>query len=138
MVISLQEGNSSHPESDTRGLSKARLAENSWIFCWRNRKNIHILSGSGIHRVIFGLYLLLSWDYGLSLNSHLLTQRNISQMPYSLYKICIQCDVTDFENNLLHEWHFHLLLYGAVSGCSPVIDYKHVIEGDLFQLAAGS
>lgn len=38
MGISLQEGNSSHPESGMRGLSKAKPEKNSWIVYYRNWK----------------------------------------------------------------------------------------------------
>lgn len=65
MGISLQESNSSHPESDVRGLSKAKLVENSWKVCWSHRKKIkqkkNTLSLEGKKYTVFSLGCTCHW-----------------------------------------------------------------------------
>lgn len=61
MGISLQESNSSHPESATRGISKAELVESSWTVCGRHKRK-YLLFGREVSGVITGVYTPFGWD----------------------------------------------------------------------------
>lgn len=122
MGIDLQESNSSHSESDTGGLSKAKLVENAWIVfgrhwrlgqestLWKRWTRYHHWVQ---HALGLGLWVLILYSFTQS-KGHWSNITFIFQVP-------IQSDVTNLKTICQMSEKFHLHFYEEGLGCFPVI-----------------
>lgn len=122
MGISLQESNSGNLESDIKGLSKAKLAENSWMACWRHRKK-NLLSLEEKNYQVSSL--ACTWHWVGIMVSYLIfiyqIKGNIDHIPHSLFKVWIQSNVTDFKTICWMNYIFTCIFMRRFPGCFPII-----------------